>query len=99
MIKSNKYFICCLKIKRINLVFKGSRIKVNMGLNERKQKVKELSIVLEEIKNNADKNLYSILFVELMHSLRPSKSESSEMLMQQMLAVLQNDKQMESQLQ
>lgn len=70
-----------------------------MGLNERKQKVKELSIVLEEIKNNADKNLYSILFVELMHALRPTRSESSETLMQQLLATLQNDKQMEGQLQ
>jgi len=70
-----------------------------MGFNEKKQKVKELSPVLEEIKTNADKNLYSILFVELMHSLRPTKSESAETHMEQALSILQNDKQMEAKLQ
>jgi site-specific recombinase len=70
-----------------------------MGLFGKKKKITNLYPILEEIRNNADKNLYSMLFVELMHSLRPTKTQTAEMLMEQLLEHLQKDKQMEVKLQ
>jgi site-specific recombinase len=70
-----------------------------MHFYRKKRKGKQLSLVMEEIKQNTDKNRYSILFIELIASLRPSKARSSETLMQQMLDFLQQDRQMEVQLQ
>lgn len=70
-----------------------------MGLNGNKKKSKDIFQVLEEMKHNADKNLYSTLFVELIHSLRPTKMHASEILMGQLLETLRMDKQMEVKMQ
>lgn len=70
-----------------------------MRFYTKKNKGKDLFQIMEEIKNNADKNLNSILFIELIAALRPTKEESATSRMQQLLDMLRSDKQMEVQLQ
>ena len=79
-----------------------SRVKYfyrNMVFYNKKDKGKNLFQVMEMIKTNADKNLYNMLFVELIAALRPKKNISSEILMQQLLEQLAHDKQLEEQFQ
>ncbi|KAA5533567.1 hypothetical protein F0919_13590 [Taibaiella lutea] len=79
-----------------------SRVKYfyrNMVFYNKKDKGKNLFQIMEMIKTNADKNLYNMLFVELIAALRPKKNISSEILMQQLLEQLAHDKQLEEQFQ
>lgn len=62
-----------------------------MGFFKKKKKKNQLFPILEEIKNNADKNRYSILFVKLIAALRPEKKEQPDKYIQQLLANVEND--------
>jgi len=55
--------------------------------------------VMEEIRHNADKNLHSMLFTELIAALRPKNGVPAAEHMRQLLDMLQSDRQMEIQLQ
>jgi len=71
----------------------------DMAFYKKKKKEESLFQVMEKIKTNADRNLYSILFVELIAALRPGKEMSSESLMQELLDRVAHDKQLEAGLQ
>lgn len=88
-LKINKYLIDFLTFQH----YLGSNLMYNFfewDFLKRKKK-NQLFPILEEIKNNADKNRYSILFVKLIAALRPEKKEQPDKYIQQLLANVEND--------
>ena len=59
----------------------------------------DLSVLVSEIKSTTDTNRFSTLFIELIAALRPGKKQGAADNMQQLLVLLEQDKQLRAALQ